>query len=215
MPLTNDTAATSLIEQYHQDSLDSGARIRAGLSHAVERAIRDFGNGFLACPNNDDLRAAVVNGGLSAGDYYQQLLRLIYRLLFLMVIEERDLVFPADAPRAPRDIHRKFYSVARPAPPRGATLPRRPAPRRISGSHCRPVSGCSRQTAPAPSSASRPWRAICSRLRPSARSPAAPSPTMCSSAACAPLGLYRHPDSGQIIRVNYAALNVEEVRLGL
>ena len=24
------------------------------------------------------------------------------------------------------------------------------------------------------------------------------------------LGLYRHPDSGQLIRVNYAALNVEE-----
>ena len=30
LPLTNDTAAQSLIERYHQDSLDSGARIREG-----------------------------------------------------------------------------------------------------------------------------------------------------------------------------------------
>ena len=97
MPLSNETAAESLIERYHQDSLDSGARIRAGLSKAVEKAIRDFGNGFLEHPNNDELRTAVTNGSLKADEYYQQLLRLIYRLLFLMVIEERDLVFPADA----------------------------------------------------------------------------------------------------------------------
>ena len=113
LPLTNDTAAESLIERYHQDSLDQGARIREGLSKAVEQAILDFGSGLLSHPDNDALRAAVANAELSASDYYQQLLQLIYRLLFLMVIEERDLVFPADASRAQRDIHRKFYSVAR------------------------------------------------------------------------------------------------------
>ena len=209
LPLTNDTAATSLIEQYHQDSLDSGARIRAGLSHAVERAILDFGNGFLAYPNNDGLRAAVVNGDLSAGDYYQQLLRLIYRLLFLMVIEERDLVFPADTPRAPRDIHRKFYSVAR---------LRRLAEQRY-------LADPRRQDL---------WLALqaCFRLfeadGPGAKLSIAPlagdlfsAAAIGSLAGCTlgndvllgclrSLGLYRHPDSGQIIRVNYAALNVEE-----
>ena len=50
LPLTNDTAAESLIERYHQDSLDSGARIREGLSKAVEQAVLDFGNGFLSTP---------------------------------------------------------------------------------------------------------------------------------------------------------------------
>ena len=113
LPLTNDTAAQSLIERYHQDSLDSGARIREGLSKAVEQAILDFGNGFLSHPGNDALRAAATAGDLQANDYYQQLLRLIYRLLFLMVIEERDLVFPPDAPKSKRDIHHKFYSVSR------------------------------------------------------------------------------------------------------
>ena len=209
LPLTNDTAATSLIEQYHQDSLDSGSRIRAGLSHAVERAILDFGNGFLSHPNNDGLRTAVVNGDLSAGDYYQQLLRLIYRLLFLMVIEERDLVFPANTPRVQRDIHRKFYSVAR---------LRRLAEQRY-------LADPRRQDL---------WVALqaCFRLfeanGPGAKLSIAPlagdlfSATAIGSLAdCTlgndvllgclrSLGLYRHPDSGQLIRVNYAALNVEE-----
>ena len=113
LPLTNDIAAESLIELYHQDSLDQGARIREGLSKAVENAILTFGNGFLTHPDNEALRTAIKNRELSAKDYYQQLLRLIYRLLFLMVIEERDLVFPTDAPKEQRDIHRKYYSVAR------------------------------------------------------------------------------------------------------
>ena len=95
LPLTNETAAESLIERYHQNSLDSGARIREGLSEAVEQAIRDFGNGFLSHPDNGTLRAAADSGAMSADEFYQQLLRLVYRLLFLMVIEERDLVFPS------------------------------------------------------------------------------------------------------------------------
>jgi len=113
LPLTNETAAESWIERYHQDSLDSGARIREGLSKAVESAIRDFGNGFLKHPANVELRAAVANETLRPGDYYQNLLRLIYRLLFLMVIEERDLVFPAGASSRQRDVYRRFYSVQR------------------------------------------------------------------------------------------------------
>lgn len=113
LPLTQDTANESLIEQYHQDSLDSGARIRNGLSSAVERAIRDFGTGFLVHPQNAALRTAVVKGDLHSLDYYKYLLRLIYRLLFLIVIEERDLIFPSETPKIKRDIYYNFYSVER------------------------------------------------------------------------------------------------------
>ena len=209
LPLTNDTSTESLIERYHQDSLDHGARIREGLSKAVEQAILDFGNGFLLHPDNDALRAAVTNGELSASDYYQQLLQLIYRLLFLMVIEERDLVFPADAPRAQRDIHREFYSVAR--------LRRLSEKRYLADPRRHDL-----------------WLALqaCFRLfeadGPGAKLGIAPLAGNLFSAEAAgslasrtlgndvllgclrSLGLYRHPDSGQIIRVNYAALNVEE-----
>ena len=113
LPLSNEAAAESWIERYHQDSLDSGARIREGLSRAVEQAIRNFGNGFLSHPENEALRSAVASGNLTPGIYYQHLLRLIYRLLFLMVIEERDLVFPLDVPVRKREIYRSYYSLQR------------------------------------------------------------------------------------------------------
>ena len=58
-------AAESWIERYHQDSLESGARIREGLSKAVESAIRDFANGFLKHPENTALREAVAGNGSS------------------------------------------------------------------------------------------------------------------------------------------------------
>ena len=209
LPLTNDTAAESLIEHYHQDSLDQGARIREGLSNAVKEAVLNFGNGFLKHPDNEILRAAVTNDQLSASDYYQQLLRLIYRLLFLMVIEERDLVFSANVPRVQRDIHHEFYSVAR--------------FRRLSEK--RYLADPRRHNL---------WLALqaCFRLfeadGPGAKLGITPlagdlfSPEALDSlAGCTlgndvllgclrSLGLYRHPDSGQLIRVNYAALNVEE-----
>ena len=209
LPLANDKAAESLIERYHQDSLDQGARIRDGLSNAVEKAILDFANGFLKHTDNEALRGAVTNGELSSGDYYRQLLRLIYRLLFLLVIEERDLVFPASAPRTQRDIHRESYSVRR--------LRRLSEQRYLADPRRHDL-----------------WLALqaCFRLfeanGPGAKLGIAPlagdlfaPDALGSLAGCTlgndvllgclrSLGLYRHPDSGQLIRVNYAALNVEE-----
>ena len=209
LPLENDAAPSSLIERYHQDSLDQGARIREGMSKAIESAILHFGNGFLNHKENETLRAAVLSGELAAQDYYQQLLQLIYRLLFLMVIEERDLVFPADALSWHRDVHRDFYSVAR--------LRRLAEHRYLADSRRHDL-----------------WLALqaCFRLfesgGPGAKLGIAPlagdlfSSDALGSLAGATLGndvllgclrslgLYRHPDSGHIIRVNYAALNVEE-----
>ena len=209
LPLTNATSADSLIERYHQDSLDQGARIREGLSQAVEKAILDLGSGFLENAHNSPLRTAVGNGELSANEYYRQLLQLIYRLLFLMVIEERDLVFPDNAPRTQREIHRKFYSVTR---------LRRLSERRYLADPRRHDL----------------WLALqaCFRLfeanGPGTKLGIAPlagdlfsSEAIGLLANCTlgndvllgclrSLGLYSHPDSGQMIRVNYAALNVEE-----
>ena len=209
LPLSNDTTAESLIERYHQDSLDSGTRIREGLSKAVEQAILDFGSGFLSHPDNAALCAVIANGELSAGDYYQQLLRLIYRLLFLMVIEERDLVFPADAARPQRDIYRNFYSVTR---------LRRLSENRYLADPRRHDLWLALQASFRLFEADGPGTKIgISPLAGDLFSAAATS----SLAGCTlgndvllrclrSLGLYRHPDSGQLIRVNYAALNVEE-----
>ncbi len=113
LPASSEAAAESLIERYHLDSVEAGARIRDGLSKAVETAIKSFANGLLAHPRNDALRAAVQSGDLTPAAYYSHLLRLIYRLLFLLVIEERNLVYPLSPSASKRDLYYRFYSLQR------------------------------------------------------------------------------------------------------
>lgn len=113
MPVSQDSANESPIEIYHQDALDSGSRIREGLSAAVEKSIRSLANGFLKHPANESLRQSISSEQVDSKTYYQWLLRLIYRLLFLMVIEERDLIFAQRANRRHRDIYYSYYGISR------------------------------------------------------------------------------------------------------
>ncbi|MGB8854343.1 MAG: DNA methyltransferase [Pirellulales bacterium] len=209
LPLSAESAAESLIERYHQDSLDSGARIREGLSAAVENAILTFGNGFIAHPDNENLRQLLASGQLTADDYYKSLLRLIYRLLFLMVIEERGLVFPSKATQKQRDIYARSYSVAR---LRGLAEKRYLADKRQNDLWLALLSTFRLFEAGGPGEKL--------GLKPLAGdlfdSEALGELERCHLSndallACLrSLGLYQHPTSKQLIRVNYAALNVEE-----
>ncbi len=113
MPMSQETAAESIFEIYHQDALDSGSRIREGLSAAVEKSIKSLANGFLQHPANDGLRESFRSGRTDNKEFYQWQLRLIYRLLFLMVIEERNLIYGPDADRRQRDIYYDYYSIGR------------------------------------------------------------------------------------------------------
>jgi hypothetical protein len=111
LPQSRADAAQCLLECYHQDALDSGARIRDGLSIAVEQALQELGSGFLG--RTPELQNAVADGSLMARDFYHAILRLIYRLLFLMVAEERGLLFPARTEARRRRIYQDFYSIRR------------------------------------------------------------------------------------------------------
>lgn len=209
LPLSNEAAAESLIERYHQDSLDSGARIRDGLSKAVEQAIRDFANGFLTHRDNEALRQAVSDGKLLPETYYQHLLRLIYRLLFLLVIEERDLIFPPSASRQQRDIFRNYYSVER---LRLLSEKRHLADKRFHDHWLGLLATFKLFEAHGPGE-----KLGIAPLAGDLFAPAAIGPlAQCRLGndvllgCLRSLGLYQHPDNGQTIRVNYAALNVEE-----
>lgn len=101
-----------LIERYHLQALEQGDRIRDGLRGAVEQAILALGNGLLRHPRNQDLRDAIQSGTLGTRAFYQQLLYLIYRFLFLMVAEERRLLGSAQG-EAGLDYYRAHYSMAR------------------------------------------------------------------------------------------------------
>jgi methylase of polypeptide subunit release factors len=103
------------METYHQESLDAGSRIREQLSRAITESIPIIANGFLSNPANTRLRQALADPAdpTDATALYHQLLKLVYRFLFLFVIEDRDLVFPPETDRRKRDIYHRHYSLQR------------------------------------------------------------------------------------------------------
>jgi hypothetical protein len=116
MPKLIDGGADSIIEKYHQEGLEAGSTIRNKLGDAVKGAILNLANGFIKNPNNTELRSAFENGTIELGDYYRHQLRIIYRLLFLFVIEERNLVYAdSKTPETKRfsQIYFNHYSLSR------------------------------------------------------------------------------------------------------
>ncbi len=104
--LPRDAAGDCWLERYYLETVEQGSRVRDRLRDGVEKAIEILGGAFLQHPFNEALRERVRSGRLDAVEYYQQLLRLIYRLLFLMVAEERELL-------TTNATYREYYSVAR------------------------------------------------------------------------------------------------------
>ncbi len=209
LPQSTESAAESIVERYHQDSLDSGARIREGLSRAVEEAIRCFANGFLSHPANDTLRSRLADGSLKPDAFYKSLLRLIYRLLFLMVIEERGLVFPPSAKPAQRGTYERYYSVQR---LRRLAEKRYLADGRHNDLWLALVSTFRLYDAdgPGPKLGIRPLAGDLFSYGAIGDLESAQLSNAHLLACLRSLGLYTNPDNGQLIRVNYAALNVEE-----
>ncbi|WYL93593.1 MAG: DNA methyltransferase [Gloeotrichia echinulata IR180] len=124
LPEGVDDADKCLLEYYHQEALQQGGRVRDRLRDGVEKALIQLGTGFLQHPENEHLRqkfgvrgralAPLDSDALKRNyelEYYRQLLRLIYRLLFLMVAESRNLLIGDDVEKA--RIYREYYSIER------------------------------------------------------------------------------------------------------
>ncbi|MCT7981343.1 Eco57I restriction-modification methylase domain-containing protein [Laspinema olomoucense] len=114
-----------LLEFYHQEAQQQGGRVRDKLRDGVENAIVQLADGFLQHPENQGLRDRLSlknkispspsgkgSEGLTAAEFYRFLLLLIYRLLFLMVAESRELLLAGDDPNNHR-IYREYYSIER------------------------------------------------------------------------------------------------------
>lgn len=113
-----------VMERWFNMSIESGNRIRNGLSRAVQTTMETIGNAVLTSEGegNDALREAFANGTMDAAQLNKELIHFIYRLLFLFIIEERGLVYQIpDSPDAPdykqlcqwQDIYKKFYAASR------------------------------------------------------------------------------------------------------
>lgn len=84
-----DSDAAGSWETWRKQGQDQGERVREGLREGVTNALVAFGTGFLATSPNEALRARLQSGQLTVEGYFQQLLRLIYRCLFIFTTEER------------------------------------------------------------------------------------------------------------------------------
>lgn len=109
-----DKAGDCWLEKWSQTSRQQGVRALDQLRAGVERAITALGRGFLAHPGNGELRCRLHSGAVNSQDYYRQVLRLVYRLLFLFTAEDRGLLLiQGDTASVARERYLRFYSTAR------------------------------------------------------------------------------------------------------
>ncbi len=136
LPRVEEEASHCLLEQYYKYSVEQGGRVRDKLRDGVEECLKRLANGFLQHPHNQKLRERVVKGQgqvdsikpkssnseeqgagndqkydeyrlpLSPEELYRQLLRLVYRMLFMLVSEERGLI-------SPDPIFQEHYGISR------------------------------------------------------------------------------------------------------
>ncbi|MEU8050937.1 Eco57I restriction-modification methylase domain-containing protein [Micromonospora haikouensis] len=104
--------SSCLLEAWRTEGAKQGERALAQLRDGVEAALEILGTGFLDHPDNAALRER-IEVTLSLEDYKRSLLRLVYRLLFWFVAEDRSaLLDPEAAPQA-RQRYDAFFSARR------------------------------------------------------------------------------------------------------
>jgi hypothetical protein len=89
------------VEQWRVAGAREGIAARERLREEVEAALLSLGGGFVGHPDNAALRERLASGELSLPEYFGQLLRLVYRLIFLLAAEDRNLLHPPQR-RLPR-----------------------------------------------------------------------------------------------------------------
>jgi hypothetical protein len=101
------------LEKWSQTAQVQGVRALDELRKGVEQAIKELGQGFLSHAGNAVLRETLKSGMLPTQEYYRQLFRLVYRLLFLFVAEDRDLLLHPKADTSSRERYNRHYSLTR------------------------------------------------------------------------------------------------------
>ncbi len=96
------------LEKWRTEAIAAGTRALDQLRKGVQDAITALGTGFLKHPDNGALREDVDPQTL-----HNALLRLVYRLLFLFVAEDRDVLHHPDADEQARERYAAYFSSAR------------------------------------------------------------------------------------------------------
>ncbi|GGZ02512.1 Eco57I restriction-modification methylase domain-containing protein [Streptomyces poonensis] len=96
------------LERWRTEAIASGTRALDQLRKGVQKAITTLGTGFLKHPGNRELRET-----LDVGAFHYALLRLAYRLLFLFVAEDREVLLSPSADETARKRYATYFSSAR------------------------------------------------------------------------------------------------------
>jgi N-6 DNA Methylase len=106
------------LERWREAGAKTGEVALRHLAANVHEALLALGNGFLEHPANNDLRQRLASGALALSSatgeghsFFSQLLRLVYRLIFLLAAEDRDLLHPPDTEPQLRGLYALGYSA--------------------------------------------------------------------------------------------------------
>lgn len=103
IPRGDGDDAESSLESLYQVALATGVKVGEDLQSNVVEALETLGNGFF----NKEIREALEEGGQEEAEaYYQDLLRIVYRLLFLLFAEQRGMMADRGA------LYTKEYSIS-------------------------------------------------------------------------------------------------------
>lgn len=101
------------LEAWRDTAVEAGSRALEQLRVGVVEAIETLGTGFLAHPANAELRLKVENEVIRRDDFNHALLRIIYRLLFTFVAEDRGLLLDPGASPESRRRYVDYFSTDR------------------------------------------------------------------------------------------------------
>lgn len=102
-------AADCALERWRDAGSKEGEVARDRLAVQVQIALKVLGSGFLEA--NPDLRDKLKSGETNLTEWFNELLRLVYRLIFLMVAEDRNLLHPEKAKPDARKLYAEGYSL--------------------------------------------------------------------------------------------------------
>jgi hypothetical protein len=106
-----DASATDCaLERWRDAGAKEGEASRERLAGQVKLALKLLGSGFLEA--NPDLSRRLQSGEIPLTGWFNELLRLVYRLIFLMVAEDRNLLHPPKTPAAARKLFAEGYSLS-------------------------------------------------------------------------------------------------------
>ncbi|MCA2435525.1 N-6 DNA methylase [Rhizobium leguminosarum] len=108
--VTGAPATDCALERWRDAGSREGEVARDRLADQVQIALKVLGSGFLEA--NPDLAVKLKSGEVDLTDWFNELLRLVYRLIFLMVAEDRNLLHPEKAAAPSRRLYAEGYSLA-------------------------------------------------------------------------------------------------------